>query len=177
MRRILIQFLLPFLMCILPLLAGFLVAVAIPRLAMSFYLEYLFQENSYLDWLILGSGSILFLLQTGLTWKALRWQGHDFDHNPDRWLKSLAQTAEWFPILGLLSTVAGILQTFGRIGSDSLDLGTSAIIASYAPAITGTGSGLFMAFLNLMPFWVVQFGRDLIMTLGGNRVVPEERTS
>ena len=37
----------------------------------------------------------------------------------------------------------------------------------YAPAITATGSGLFMALINILPAWVVLFGRDLILTLGG----------
>ena len=48
-----------------------------------------------------------------LGWRALRWRGTSFDERPDPWLTHLAQAAEWFPLLGLLGTVAGILQTFG----------------------------------------------------------------
>ena len=44
------------------------------------------------------------------------------------------------------------------------------IIARYAPAITATGSGLFMAFINILPPWIVMVGRDLIATLGGGAV-------
>ena len=42
-----------------------------------------------------------------------------------------------------------------------------AIIHNYAPAITATGSGLFMALLNILPTWVVAVGRDLIRALAG----------
>ena len=50
------------------------------------------------------------------------------------------------------------------------------IIRKYAPAITATGSGLFMALVNILPQWVVRVGRDLIRSLAGAappaRVVP-----
>lgn len=39
------------------------------------------------------------------------------------------------------------------------------IIQRYAPAITATGSGLFMALLNILPTWVVTAGRQLILSL------------
>ena len=88
---------------------------------------------------------------------------------PDRWLNQLAQAAEWFPLMGLLGTVAGILQTFSTITGT---VTPQEIISKYAPAITATGSGLFMALINLFPTWVVILGRDLIVTLGGGRPVP-----
>jgi len=55
MRRLLIQLLLPFLFCLLPLLAAAVVAVAIPSAAMKFYLEHV----STMDSLILGLGAAL----------------------------------------------------------------------------------------------------------------------
>ena len=67
-------------------------------------------------------------------------------------------------MLGLLGTVAGILQTFSAISGP---VEPARVIALYAPAITATGSGLFMALLNIFPTWVVMFGRDVIMALGG----------
>ena len=33
--------------------------------------------------------------------------------------------------------------------------------------ITATGSGLFMALVNILPSWVVLLGRDLILALSG----------
>lgn len=160
MRRRLIQLVLPLVFCTLPLLGAGLIAVALPVTARNFYLSHM----SPLDWLILGLGGFLFILQILLAWRALRWRGSSFDERPDRWLSNLAQAAEWFPMLGLIGTVAGIMQTFSSMGSRP-DAGQ--IIALYAPAITATGSGLLMALINLLPTWIVLLGRDLIRMLGG----------
>lgn len=160
MRRFVIQRLLPLIFCLMPLLAGLLVAAAIPAKAQQYYREQI--ATSHIDWLILGLGLILFTTQTILTWRSLRWRGQGFDERFDRWLSSLVQAAEWFPLLGLLGTVAGILQTFGSIsGKESPDQ----IIALYAPAITATGSGLLMALINILPTWVALIGRDVIVSL------------
>jgi biopolymer transport protein ExbB/TolQ len=125
-----------------------------------------------MDWLILGLGSVLFLAQTFLAVRALRWQDTSFDESADRWLSSLAQAAEWFPLLGLLGTVAGILQTFSSM-TDKIT--PHEIIHRYAPAITATGSGLFMALLNILPTWVVTAGRQLILSLAAPPAVDEHR--
>src|SRR5438105_6763642 len=160
MRRALIQFVLPSVFCIFPLLAGLLIAVAIPVDAQHFYLTHL----SPMDWLILGLGAVLFCVQMVASWRALQWRSKSFDERPDRWLSNLAQAAEWFPLLGLLGTVAGILQTFSAISGP---VEPARVINLYAPAITATGSGLFMALINILPTWMVLFGRELILALGG----------
>ena len=67
--------------------------------------------------------------------------------------------------MGLLGTVGGILQTFSEMKGT---LTPAQIIQNYAPAITATGSGLFMALLNILPTWLVNVGRDLILTLSGS---------
>jgi hypothetical protein len=143
-----------------PPAAGFVVWRAIPRPAWEFYVEKL----SSMDAVILVFGFSLFLLQMMLSWKALHWRGTRFDERFDSWLNRLGQAAEWFPLLGLLGTVAAILQTFssitGRVPPEE-------IIQKYAPAITATGSGLFMALFNIIPLWVVMMGRDLILAAGG----------
>src|SRR5207237_1525423 len=87
-----------------------------------------------------------------------------FEDRPDALLSNLDRAAEWFPLLGLLGTVAGILQTFGSIEGP---VEPARVIALYAPAITATGSGLFMALLNILPTWIVLFGRELILSLAG----------
>lgn len=153
--------------CLVPLLAAALVAVAIPRDAMTFFLAHV----GTMDGLILGLGTLLFALQLPLCWKALRWRGAGFDEGADRWVNHLAQAAEWFPLLGLLGTVGGILQTFSSI---SVQTQPHEIIAKYAPAITATGAGLFMAFVNILPPWMVIMGRELIVTLGGGRPAAED---
>jgi len=161
-RRTLIQQVLPLVFCLMPPLAAVLVAAAIPPRASEFYLKQV--QNSPMDWLILALGATLFAIQMMLSWRALQWRGTAFNEGPDRWLTNLAQAAEWFPLLGLLGTVAGILQTFGSITGQ---VPPERIIQLYAPAITATGSGLFMALFNILPSWVVLIGRDLILTLAG----------
>jgi hypothetical protein len=168
MRRALIQTLLPLIFCLVPLLGAVLVAAALPTMARTFYLQRI--QASPIDWLILALGLTLFLVQMLLTWRALQWRGSGFDERPDRWVSNLAQAAEWFPMLGLLGTVAGILQTFSQVRTG---IGPDEVIRLYAPAITATGSGLFMALINILPIWVVLVGRDLIRMLGGEATPSE----
>ncbi len=133
-----------------------------------FYLKHL----TLLDGLILALGGTLFVIQMLLAWKGLQWRGSNFDERPDHWLSHLAQAAEWFPLLGLIGTVAGILQTFGSMTGTTTT--PARIIQLYAPAITATGSGLFMALINILPSWVVLLGRDIIRSLGGDTPPPDD---
>ena len=168
MRRLLIQFVLPTVFTLVPVAGAVLVAVAVPGEAMRDYLARV--RTHPIDWLILGLGSVLFVTQLLLAWRALRWRGEDFDDRSDRWLTHLATAAEWFPLLGLIGTVAAILQTFSSLGDPAAGpeaTSPQAIIRNYAPAITATGSGLFMALMNILPTWVVLIGRDMIRSLAG----------
>ena len=162
MRHLLIQHVLPFVLSLVPVLGAALVGAATPSAALNFYLDRI--RESRMDWLILGLGFSIFAVQVILSWRALQWRGTRFDERPDRWLSNLAQAAEWFPLLGLIGTVGGILQTFSSIKGPTPP---AQIIMLYAPAITATGSGLFMALINIFPTWVVLLGRDLILSLGG----------
>jgi MotA/TolQ/ExbB proton channel family len=167
-RRFLIQFVLPTFFCLVPVAGAALVALAVPREAMGHYLTRV--RTSPIDWLILTLGAVLFVSQILLAWRALRWRGEGFDERPDPWLTHLAAAAEWFPLLGLIGTVAAILQTFSSLGAPGLtpeQTSPRAIIHNYAPAITATGSGLFMALMNILPTWIVLIGRDLIRSLAG----------
>ena len=154
-----------------PVALAFLVAAAIPSDAQTDYMRRV--STSAIDWLILTLGGILFVCQTTLSWRALQWRGDNFDERPDRWLSHLALTAEWFPLLGLIGTVAAILQTFNSV---TPDVKPPEIIKKYAPAITATGSGLFMALINILPTWVVLLGRDLIRSLAGGPPPPSRET-
>lgn len=164
MRRLWIHHVLPAAFAAVPVLAGGLVFAAVPADARGDYLARV--AVSPIDWLILAIGFALFVAQTALAWKALKWAESDFDTRPDKWLSHLAQAAEWFPLLGLIGTVAAILQTFSSITPGSTPTPQD-IIKKYAPAITATGSGLFMALLNILPTWVANVGRDLIRSLAG----------
>jgi hypothetical protein len=160
----------------MPLLAAVLVAFAVPAQAREFYLA----KMSSMDMLIVSLGSAIFAVQLVLCWRALQWRGAGFNDRPDKLLSNLAQAAEWFPLLGLIGTVGGILVTFGTIGEQAEKAGVSVgardIIRSYAPAITATGSGLFMSLINILPSWVVLLGRDVILALGGEGSSAAEET-
>jgi hypothetical protein len=171
-RRTLIQTILPLIFCAVPLLAAALIVLALPPQARNFYLERL----TAFDYAILSLGGVLFVVQLGCAWQALQWRGTGFNERPDEWLNNLTQAAEWFPLLGLLGTVFGILQTFHRLeGLAQVPAGT--VISAYAPAITATGSGLFMALANITPSWVVLLGRQLILALGGGEPADKEEPS
>jgi len=172
MRRLAIRVVLPLCFCLVPLVAALLVAAAVPPLAQNFYVSQV--RHSPMDWLIVGLGSVLFVVQLLLCWRSLQWRGTGFDERPDRWLSNLAQAAEWFPMLGLIGTVAGIMQTFSSISGA---MSPQEIISKYAPAITATGSGLFMALFNILPAWVVLLGRDVILALGADTTAESERQS
>jgi MotA/TolQ/ExbB proton channel family len=161
-RRFLIGWFLPSLLSTIPLLAAALVLMCVPETA----LRYFWEHSGRIEWLILGGGTALFLTQMILCWRALRWRGISFDEASDRWLSNLAQAAEWFPMLGLIGTVVGILHAFSSSG------GTAIEPRVIAPAITATGSGLFMAFINILPAWIVILGRDLITLLSGPQPQP-----
>lgn len=162
MKRLVIRWLLPTVLCMLPVAGGMALALAMPEAALHFYLDRV--RESYLDWLILGLGTGLALIQLVMSWRALRWQEVDFDHRPDEVLQQMAWAAEWFPLLGLFGTVAGILQTFAAIGLRQT-VPQQEILRLYAPALTTTASGLLMALVNVVPWWLVVVGRRLILAL------------
>jgi hypothetical protein len=171
-RRLWIDTLLPFVFCALPPAAAGLIFAAIPPTARGQYLERL--QTSPIDWIILSIGGLLFLAQTWLAWRAMRWKDADnnFDETVDDWLTHTARAAEWFPLLGLIGTVAAILETFSSFGAEGPKPEATEIIRRYGPAITATGSGLFMAFLNILPGWVVIAGRKLIRSMAGRAAPP-----
>ena len=149
MRRLQIRTVLPFFFCLVPFLAAAVVLLAIPRAAMKFFLGHV----GSMDVLILSIGAVLFAMQMMLCWRALRWQAAGFDEGADRWIMHLAQAAEWFPMLGLLGTVGGILQTF----SDSVGNRTvspqddhHATTRWRSSPRSRKAAGLFMAFINIL---------------------------
>jgi len=171
-RRFWIHNVLPLAFAAVPVLAALLLFAAIPTDARQEYFNRVVE--SPIDWIIISLGFTLFTAQIVFAWRAMRWREvhADFDHRADRWVNHLSQGAEWFPLLGLIGTVVAILQTFSSITPGSRPE-PSDIIRKYAPAITATGGGLYMAFINILPVWVVGMGRDLIRALGGYAPPPE----
>lgn len=164
-RAFFIRGVLPIVFCIVPFLALALIVLCIPHKAIIFFSEHF----GMMELLILGGGIALFLLQMLIAWLALIYRGTPSEAALDRWLTHLAQAAEWFPMLGLIGTVAGILEAFAMHGQ-------AGAIQPYviAPAITATGAGLLMALINILPSYVAILGGDLIMLLAGNKPKPAE---
>jgi hypothetical protein len=167
-RQFLIRGVMPLLFCTLPFLIAALVLLCIPRKATDFFLEHM----GMMEVLILTGGTLLFAVQMSLCWVALRWRETSFDDRADKWLSNLAQAAEWFPMLGLIGTVAGILDAFASHGAGSIIQPRM-----IAPAITATGAGLFMALANILPTWIVLLGRDMILLLSGASPEPPGESS
>jgi biopolymer transport protein ExbB/TolQ len=117
-----------------------------------------------LDWVILALGGVFLLIQIMLAWRALRWQSRGFDERGDALLQRLYQAADWFPLLGLFGTLVGILQTFAKISTQE-SVSQQEIVSLYAPSLTTAASGLLMAFLNLVPLWLVSVGRGMVLSL------------
>jgi hypothetical protein len=164
MRRWLIRNILPIIFCLLPPLAAVLIAASLPPVGREFYIKNL----TPLDLFMLVLGSSLFLMQTLLAWRAMQWRGRGFNEAPDPWLTHISQAAEWFPLLGLIGTVVGIMQTFaGFASTENVVITQQQVIARFASAVTATCSGLFMALINILPTWMVLMGRDLILALAG----------
>lgn len=172
MRGLVIRRVLPLIFCALPILAAALIAAALPEAARTFFLGHI----TPLDSLILILGTSIFAVQMILSWHALQWRGTKFDQRADPWLSNLAQAAEWFPLLGLIGTVAGIMQTFASFAGETV-VTQQQVIARYAPAITATCTGLFMALVNILPTWMVLVGRGLILVLSGDDPTPPRQSA
>lgn len=167
MRTFFIRGVLPIVFCIVPFLALALIVMCIPVKAMSFFAAHF----GMMEILILGGGILLFLVQMLIAWLALVYRGTPSEAGLDRWLSHLAQAAEWFPMLGLIGTVAGILEAFAQ------HTGSAIQPAVIAPAITATGAGLLMALINIFPSYVATLGGDLILSLAGRPQKPAEEAA
>jgi hypothetical protein len=165
-RTLFIRGILPIVFCLVPFLAAVLIVLCIPRRALEFFAHHI----GLMEILIVGGGVLLFLLQMFVAWLALVKRGTTSEASVDRWLTNLAQAAEWFPMLGLIGTVAGILEAFAT------HTGSAIQPVVIAPAITATGAGLLMALINILPSWIVILGGDMIMLLSGKKPSTAEET-
>lgn len=112
------------------------------------YLEYL----SWYDRIILTLGFMAIMAQTVFyAMYVLKIAG--FDRTVMKWLDWLSMFFELFPLLGLLGTVFGLLNTFKNVKLNSetgLDIGN--MLGDFAPALTSTVSGIIALMINLFVF-------------------------
>jgi len=127
--------------------------------------------NSRLDQLILLFGFALIVLHGyGLT---MRFQGtkRGFVQGIDRYRSFLLLLTEILPVLGLLGTVLGLMNTFQSFqmasGEGSSDL--SAMIQAFSPAMSTTISGLLMIMPNLLLNALLWLASPVSETQDGSR--------
>lgn len=110
------------------------------------YLEFI----SGLDWVILSYGGFLALFQLFAIFMRYGSRRVFFVQNLSRIQVSCLQWTELLPVLGLIGTVAAMLNTFSEFSAahgEGVDI--AVIIRRFAPAMTTTLSGLFMVVINL----------------------------
>ncbi|MDR1486193.1 MAG: MotA/TolQ/ExbB proton channel family protein [Planctomycetaceae bacterium] len=112
--------------------------------------------NSYfgffsgLDWVIIGCGGFLALFQLFAIFMRYSSRRVFFVQNLGQVQLSCLQFAELLPVLGLIGTVAAMLNTFHAFTikpDEGVEIAT--IVRTFAPAMTTTLSGLLMVVINL----------------------------
>ena len=100
------------------------------------------------DWIIWSLGGILLITQFVFV-VALFGRWKFATQNGDFWRNLFASCCEFFPLLGLLGTVLGILNTFGNMPSNMDSSAMQEILGNFAPALTTTVSGILCLIPNL----------------------------
>ena len=72
----------------------------------------------------------------------------------DRWMVSLSTIITAAPLLGILGTVIGIIQSFNLLGEQETLADPSAVSAGIAEALLTTALGLVVALVTLFPYMV-----------------------
>ena len=109
-------------------------------------------QGCWIDWLIYAIGVSLFVVQI-LFYK---WH-HDgkrfqFVQYLSKWQQIFLVIAELLPLLGLLGTVLGLMQTFGNFQTmkTGAKVDLTLMIQNFAPALSTTLSGLLFVIPNLV---------------------------
>lgn len=111
---------------------------------MSGYLD----SMGWFDRLIIGLGFLTVLVQLIFyIMYVLKIKG--FDKNANEWFDWLVLFFDLFPLMGLLGTVNGMLDTFKEF-KENMDI--TSMMAKFAPALTSTVSGIIALILNLIVF-------------------------
>jgi hypothetical protein len=109
-----------------------------------------FEFISGLDWVIISFGVFLALFQLFAIFMRYSSRRVFFVQNLCRIQATCLQFTELLPVLGLIGTVAAMLNTFSEFSVTSGEgVDIAVIIRKFAPALTTTLSGLFMIIINL----------------------------
>lgn len=82
----------------------------------------------------------------------------------ERWMVTLSTIITAAPLLGILGTVLGIIQSFNLLGQDQTLAEPSQVSAGIAEALLTTAAGLVVALVTLFPYMV--FKGQVDRTLG-----------
>ena len=109
-------------------------------------------QGSWIDWLIYAVGLSLIVVQIMF----YKWH-HDgkrfqFVQYLSKWQQIFLVIAELLPLLGLLGTVLGLMQTFGNFQTmkTGAKVDLTLMIQNFAPALSTTLSGLLFVIPNLV---------------------------
>ncbi|MEL6497339.1 MAG: MotA/TolQ/ExbB proton channel family protein [Planctomycetota bacterium] len=78
----------------------------------------------------------------------------------ERWLPTLSTIITAAPMLGILGTVTGIIQSFGLLGSAEVTRDTTAMAAGISEALYTTAFGLVIALVVLFPYNALRSAAD-----------------
>ncbi len=105
----------------------------------------------------------------------------------ERFLPTLSTIITAAPMLGILGTVTGIIQSFGLLGSAEVVRDTTAMAAGISEALYTTAFGLVIALVVLFPYNAFRGAADrALATLetlgaaaieGGRRSVPDDQSA
>ena len=81
-------------------------------------------------------------------------------HDADRFNASLSTIITAAPLLGILGTVLGIIESFDLLGGSEAVADISAVAAGIAEALTTTAFGLVVALVSLFPYMAFRSHAD-----------------
>ena len=112
-------------------------------------------DFTYLDWAIVGFGSVLLLAHVFLFLAASFADNAGPHPKLKRTQEYLLLLSELLPLMGLLGTVQALLFTFKAFGAEEGDAVMTmaqmkTFVQDFAPALTTTANGLFFLIPNLL---------------------------
>ena len=105
-------------------------------------------NESAFDRVILFLGIVMLVAQT-ILFLGYVFKTATLDRTAKKWLAWCCMLFELFPLLGLLGTICGLLNTFEGIKVADTGFDVGSMLGDFAPALTTTVSGIIALMVNL----------------------------